>query len=106
VLEVAFLALSWLLNQYWILLQRFSYADVLFIMGTLACMIGAVGMMRSPYWLSLSPWGVWAPAVQSTEEEKREQLMDEIKHQKSFGLNVLAVGVISILLSIALTYIR
>jgi hypothetical protein len=106
VLEAAFLALSWLLHQYWNLLQRFSFADVLFFMGTLAGMIGSAGMMRSPYWLSLSPWGVWASPIQATEEERRAQLMDELMHQTSFGLRILAIGVITFLLSIAMTYIK
>jgi hypothetical protein len=105
-LEAAFLALSWLLNRYWTLLQRFSFADVLFFMGTLAGMIGSAGMMRSPYWIPLSPWGVWASPVQATEDEKRTQLVDELMHQTSFGLRMLAVGVITFLLSIVLTYIK
>ncbi len=105
-LEAAFLALSWLLHQYWNLLQRFSFADVLFFMGTLAGMIGSAGMMRSPYWVPLSPWGVWASPIQATEEEKRAQLIDELMHQTSFGLRILAIGVITFLLSIAMTYIK
>ena len=106
VLEPAFLALCWLLHQYWNLLQRLSFADVLFCMGTVAGMIGAAGMMRSPYWMSLSPWGVWALPVQANEKEKRAQMVDELLHQNSFGLHLLAIGVITILLSAALTYIK
>jgi hypothetical protein len=106
VLEAAFLALCWLLHRYWIILQRFSFADVLFFMGTLAGMIGSAGMLRSPYWLQLSPWGVWASPTQATEDEKRVQLVDELMHQTSFGMRILAVGVITFLLSIAMTYIK
>jgi hypothetical protein len=106
VLEAGFLVFSWLLHQYWIVLQRFSFADVLFFMGTIAGMIGSAGMMRSPYWLQLSPWGVWASSVQATEEEKRTQLVDELMHQTSFGLRMLAIGVITFMLSVALTYIK
>ena len=105
-LEAVFLAFSWLLHRYWIILQRFSYADVLFFMGTLAGLMGSIGMMRSPYRLALSPWGVWASSVQSTEDQKHTQLVDELMHQTSFGLRVLAVGVITILLAIAMTYIK
>lgn len=105
-MEAAFLAFSWLLHKYWNLLQRFSFADVLFFMGSLAGMIGSAGMMRSPYWLSLSPWGVWASPIQATEEERRAQMMDELMHQTSFGLRILAIGVITFLLSIAMTYIK
>jgi hypothetical protein len=105
-LEAAFLAFSWLLHQYWNFLQRFSFADVLFFMSTLAGIIGSAGMMRSPYWLPLSPWGVGASPIQATEEEKREQLVDELMHQTSFGLRILAIGVITFLLSIVMTYIK
>jgi len=105
-LEAAYLALSWLLHKYWILLQHLSFADVLFFMGTLAGFIGSVGMMRSPYWVPLSPWGVWASPVQASEEEKRTQLMDELMHRTSFGLRMFAIGVITFLLSVALTYIK
>lgn len=105
-MEAVFLAFSWLLHKYWNLLQRFSFADVLFFMGSLAGMIGSAGMMRSPYWLSLSPWGVWASPIQATEEERRAQMMDELMHQTSFGLRILAIGVITFLLSIAMTYIK
>ena len=57
-LEAAFLACSWLLHRYWIILERFSFADVLFVMGALAGMMGSIGMMRSPYRIAPSPWGV------------------------------------------------
>jgi hypothetical protein len=105
-LEAAFLAFSWLLNRYLTFLQRFSFADVLFFMGAVASTIGSAGMMRSPYRMMLSPWGVWASQVQPTEEERRAQLIDELMHQASFGLRILAIGVITILLSMALTFIR
>ncbi len=104
-LEAAYLALSWLLNRYWIILQPKSFADVLFFMGALASTIGSAGMFRSPYWVPLSPLGVWASPVQATEEEKRAQLVDELIHRTSFGLRILAVGVITILLSAVMTYL-
>jgi hypothetical protein len=106
-LEIAFLAFCWLLHQYWNLMQRFSFADVLFIMGTLVGLIGSAGMMRNnPYWLTLSPWGVWANPVQPDEQEKHAQMVDELMHQASFGLRLTAIGVITFLLSIAFTYIK
>jgi hypothetical protein len=105
-LEAAYLALSWLLHRYWNLLQHLSFVDVLFFMGILAATIGSAGMMRSPYGVSLSPSGVWASAIQATEQERHAQLVDELMHQTSFGLRVLAVGVITTLLSIAMTYIK
>ena len=105
VLEAAFLAFTWLLNQYLPSLQRVSFGDALFIMGALASAIGCAGMFRSPYWVPLSPMGVWASSTQANEEEKRTQLVDELMHQTSFGLRILAIGVITILVSIAVTYI-
>ncbi|HVP21758.1 MAG TPA: hypothetical protein VMS73_07845 [Anaerolineaceae bacterium] len=106
VLEAAFLVLCWLLHRYWTILQRFSFADVLFFMSALVGLTGCAGMLRSPYWQTLSPFGVWANPVQATEEEKRDQLVDELMHQTSFGLRLLAIGVITFLLSVALTYIK
>ncbi len=104
-LEAGYLAFSWLLNRYWSVLQRFSFADVLFFMGALASSIGAAGMLRNPYGVPLGPWGVHAGSVSSDEEEKRVILIDEWLHQANFGLRLLAIGGITILLSIALTYI-
>ena len=49
---------------------------------------------------------MWASPIQATEKEKRAQLIDELMHQTSFGLRILAVGVITFLLSIAMTYIK
>jgi hypothetical protein len=106
VLETVFLVFCWLLHRYWVILQRFSYADVLFVMGTLAGMLGSIGMMRNPYRVSLSPTGVWASRVQSSEEEKHAQMVDELTHQVNFGLRALAVGLITILLAITLTFIK
>ncbi len=106
VLEAAYLAISWLLHRYWNLLQRLSFVDVLFFMGALAGMMGAAGMMRSPYGVPLSPLGVWASPVQANEDERHSQLVDELMHRTSFGLRMLAVGVITILLSVAMTCIK
>jgi hypothetical protein len=106
VLEAAFLALSWLLHRYWIILQPLRFADVLFFTGVFAALIGSAGMLRSPYWVSLSPGGVWASPIQATEEERHAQLVDELMHQTSFGLRILAVGVITILLSFVMVYIK
>jgi hypothetical protein len=86
-------------------MQRFSYADVLFIMATLMAMMGSFGMLRSPYRQMLSPWGVWASPVQATEDEKRVQIIEEMMQQTSFSLRLLALGVITLVLSAALTYI-
>jgi hypothetical protein len=105
-LEAAYLALSWLLHRYWNLLQRLSFVDVLFFMGILAATMGSAGMMRSPYGVPLSPSGVWASQVQSSEEEKHAQMVDELMHRTSFGLRLLVVGVITTLLSIAMIYIK
>jgi hypothetical protein len=104
-LEAAYLALSWLLHRYWIILQHLSFADVLFFMGALASTIGSAGIMRSPYGVPLSQLGVWASPVQPTEEERRVQLVDELIRRTSFGLRLLAVGLITILLSAVMTYI-
>ncbi len=105
-LEIAFLAGCWLLNRYWSLMQRFTYADTLLIMGALAAIMGSAGMMRSPYGIPLSSGGIWASHFRVTEDEKHEQLVDEMIHQTSFGMRFLAVGVITILVSIALTYTK
>ena len=106
-LEAAFLGVCWLLHRYWNLLQHLMLTDVFFFMGALASLLGAAGMMRSPYWIPLSPgMGVWAAPVQATEEEKRVQLIEELKHQKSFGLRALAIGVITILLSFVMTRLQ
>jgi hypothetical protein len=49
---------------------------------------------------------VWASRVQSSEEEKHAQKVDELTHQVNFGLRALAVGLITILLAITLTFIK
>jgi hypothetical protein len=104
--EAVFLGLAWLLHRYWRFLQPHSFADVLFFMAALAFVMGSAGMMRNPYGVPLTPLGVWASPVQPTEDERRAQRLDEIIHQRAFGLRTLAVALITFLLSIALTYIK
>jgi len=105
-LEAVFLAIAWLLHRYWSILQRFSFADVLFFVSVVVGMIGSFGMLHNPFAIALSPLGVWAPSIRVTEEEKQVQLVDELLHQTSFNLRLLAVGVITFLLAVALTFIK
>jgi hypothetical protein len=104
--EAAYLGLSGLLHRYWRFLQSQTFADVLFFMAALAFLMGSAGMMRNPYGVPLTPLGVWASPVQPNEDERRAQRLDEIIHQRAFGLRTLAVALITFLLSIAFTYIK
>lgn len=105
-LEAAFLAIAWLLHRYWGILQRFVFSDVLFFVSVIVGMIGSMGMLHNPFAISLTPLGVWATPVKVSEEEKQAQLVDELVHQTSFSLRLVAVAVITFLLAVALTYIK
>lgn len=104
VMEAVVVAVSWLLQRYWSALEHFSLGDVLFMMGGFSFFAGSVGMMRSPYWNVLSPTGIWASGTQANETEKHTQLVDEMLHQFSFGMSLIATGVIAVLLSIPFSF--
>ncbi len=97
--------LTVLIHQYWIL-QKVSLGDSFFVMGALACTMAAAGLMRNPYGEMLSPWGVTAHPAPATEAEKRVQMIAEFVEQRAFGVRLLAAGLICILLSVFVTYVK
>jgi len=103
-LEAGTLVLAWLLFRWWYWLQRFS--DMLFLVGVLQIMAASFGMMGRPYEVNNSPWGVTAPPVQASEEEKRWQSIATLIKQKSFALRMIVCGVLTILLSVVLIYMN
>ena len=103
--EAVLVILTWLLHKYWFL-RNVSLGDGLFAMGVLACTMASAGIMRNPFGEMLSPWGVFAKSVQTTEEEKRGQLIADFVEQRSFGVRLLAAGLLNILLSIVVTYVK
>lgn len=98
--------LTWLAHAYWIF-QHAKFGDALFGMGVLACLIASAGMMRnssSGVWPS--PAGMSALPIQSTEEEKHTQLIADFVEQQSFGVRLLAAGLLTVLLSIIVSNIK
>ncbi len=98
------LILTWLLHQY-LFLKNSSTGDSLFVVGVLACATASVGMFRSPYGEMLSPWGVTAHPVEPTEAEKRARLVADFVEQRSFGVRLLAAGLLTIVMSVLFTYV-
>ena len=90
--------LAWLAQQYWAL-KRVRLGDAFFLIGVLACAAASAGLMRNPYSEMLSPWGVFR-TIQPTEREKYAQRLAELVEARSFGLRLLAAGLIIILLSL------
>ena len=103
--EAVLVVLTLLFHQYWIF-RYISLTDSFFSMGVLACAIASAGLLRNPYGEMLSPWGVFAHSVRTTEEEKRTQLIAEFVEARSFGLRLLAAGLLSILASIVGLFIQ
>ena len=101
-LAAALVALSWLLYQQLSKQQHIHFSDVLLIIGVLVLFFAAFGMMRSSYDATDTPFALH---VQATEEEKREQILESIMHKKSVSMQLVASGVLVILLSVFLTYI-
>ena len=102
---VVLLILTWLMHKYWIL-QYVSFGDALFMMGILACATASAGIMRNPFGEMLGPWGVTAQPVQPTAEEKRLQQITDFVVQRAFGFRLLAAGLIIILISVMVVYIK
>jgi hypothetical protein len=103
--EAVLVILTLLLHRYWIL-QNVSLGDAFFMMGVLACAIASMGMLRSPYGEMLSPWGVPAHPIQATEEEKRRQLLADFVERRHFVVRLLSAGLLNILLSLIVLYIK
>lgn len=98
--------LAWYLWQRMVLLQRFPYGDVLLLFGAIDGTIGGLAMVRNrPFSASHSPIGVPAFQVQPSEDEQRNLLLDEFNSQKSFAGYVLAISLLTILVSIMVTYL-
>ncbi len=100
--EAVTVLLAWLLFRWWYWLKHFS--DVLFLVGVLELMAAALGMLGRPYEVSNSPWGVWAPAVHASEQEKRWEAVATLIEQKSFALRMIACGTLTVLLAVILSY--
>ncbi len=99
------LILTWLMQRYWIL-QKLNFGDALFVMGVLACAVASAGMMRNPYGEMLSPLGVHAHSIEATEEEKRTQAIATFVEQRAFGVRLLTAGLLTILLSVLVVYVK
>ncbi len=97
--EALLLVVAWILHESLGPFQRISFSDELFIIGALAGAIGSTGMFRNPYGWNTSPIGVQAYPVQTSEEEKRVQLLVDFMRQRSIGLLLLAIGLLTILAS-------
>ena len=98
-------ALAWLL--YWQVssLQRLYFSDVLFVAGTLECLVASGGLLGRPFETTGSAqYGLPALPVQPTEEERRVQTLANFAQQRTFGIRLFAVGLLTILLAVCLTF--
>ncbi len=98
--EAVLVIAAWAVRQYWGWPPRLRFDDELFVIGALALVTGSAGMLRNPYGVMNSPIGVYAPSVRITEEEKRLQLLGEFMNQRSFGLCLVGIGLLTILLAV------
>jgi hypothetical protein len=98
-------ALVWLLYSQVTSLQRFYFSDVLFIVGALECAIASGGLFGRPFEITGGPqYGAPALPVQSSEEERRMQALANFVQQRTFGIRLFAIGLLTILLSIVMTF--
>lgn len=98
--------LAWYLLPRMVIFQRFFYGDLLLLFGALDGTIGGLTMVRNrPYSANTSPVGVPAFQVQADEDEQRKLMVDELHSQRSFGASMLAISALTILLSLAVTYL-
>ncbi len=104
VLEVAFLALAWLLYQHESGWHRFRFSDVLFIISSIMLITASVGMMSRPFEIPNSPWGVTALPVQPSEEERHLQILANYYEQKKFGVSLAVMGLLTFLVAVGLSY--
>ncbi len=103
--EAVLLTLSWLLYQHQTHWHRYRFSNILFIIGALEMMIASLGMMNRTYEVPNSPYGVWASPVQDSEQEKRYIMIANIIEQKAFGIRLAAIGLLTILLGVGLSYL-
>ncbi len=86
-------------------LQRFYFSDLLFIAGLLECALASAGLMRSPYDITdASTYGAPAHPVQPSDDERRFLAVANYVRQRTFAFRLLAAGLLTILLSLALTF--
>ena len=105
-LTAAQIVLAWVLWQRMILLERFFFGDVLLIFGALDGAVGGLTMVRNqPYSASNSPVGVPAFQVQPSEDERRQLMWDEMTSQSNFARYMIGVSLLTIAVSIAVTYL-
>ena len=97
--------LAWVVFNRVSLFERWYFGDVLLTFGALDGAIGGLAMIRSaPYSANTGPFGVPAFPVNASEEERHQQLTDEFASQKTFGAVMFGTAVLTILVSLAITY--
>lgn len=97
--------LVWLLSQRVSWLQGKRYGDILLLFGVVEVLMGSTTMSGSDRGFSDPRHGVPAFPVQNSEQEQRELMLAEFIQRRSFSLRVIAIGVLTILVSIAFTYL-
>lgn len=101
--EAVLVAVTWLLSKRVSGLQGHPFSDGLFIVGTLALIVASTGMMGSPY--AVGPAVGMGLTVQPTERERREQQLAEFVQKRSFALPLASSGLLTILVSLFLTFV-
>jgi hypothetical protein len=101
ILEVILIALAWLLYQRVSWFERLYFSDILFTMGALVLMIGSFGMMDHPFPTSDGPW---RPAPEPAAQPKltRSQALIRAIEQKSVGLSLVFLGLLTLLMAVIL----
>ncbi len=102
----ALVGLVWLLHSRYGWLKHLAFSDVLFVVGVLECLTASLGMMTDRLDVMLGgPYGSPAVPAQSSEDEKRWQMVAGFMERKSFGIRLMAIGLLTIFLSAALTFL-
>ena len=103
-LEALFLSITYLFYRLVPAVQYLRYSDELFVLGLLILMTAAYSLKQSAEEGYVNP-DMPVAAVQPTEQERRDYGAAEFIEGRRFSLYAAAIGVLSILAAIALSYL-
>jgi hypothetical protein len=103
--EIVTVGLTYFLHRQVSWLRHNRFGDLLFAIGVMEVAVASWGMLNRPYEASNSPWGVPASPVQDGGQQKQYQLLAEVMQQKGTALRLVALGLLTILLSLGLLFL-
>jgi hypothetical protein len=103
--DAVLVALAWMLYRFAGWFQSYYFSDVVFMLGCLELFIGALGNFAQPYsGTSDARMEHQGYVVQASEKEQRFQHIEASMRQRSFSVNFVILGVLTLLLAVVLTY--